>query len=72
MARKKNYTLDEVLRSLAKKRDVRVDSNVKVVQVLTGLDRKFPAHNDLGNGSWGKIDFLCNYQGYRQIFVDRF
>lgn len=23
--------------------------------------------NDLGNKSWGKIDFLCNYRGFTQV-----
>lgn len=28
--------------------------------------------NDLGNKSWGKIDFLVNYCGYVQLFVPEF
>lgn len=72
MARKsKNYNADEVVRQLSKKHDIRVNNDVKVVEVITGKDNKRPAANDVGNGSWGKIDFLVNYCGWRQIFVDR-
>ena len=72
MARKNKYQVDEVLRSLAQKHDVKINADVKVVEVLTGKDAKFQAFNDLGNGSWGKIDYLVNYCNWRQIDVDRF
>lgn len=61
MARK--YNVDEVLRSLSKKSDCKVQGNT--IKVLSGKGQK----NDLGNKSWGKIDYLTNYCGYRQIFV---
>lgn len=68
MARKHNE--DEVLFQLRKKHDVRVTQN-KEVLVLNGKSNKgqFQPQNDLGNGSWGKIDFLVNHCGYRQMFV---
>lgn len=67
MARKHNE--DEVLYRLRKKSDVRVTS-FKEILVL-GKRAKNKQH-DLGNGSWGKIDFLVNHCGYRQIFVTEF
>lgn len=66
MARKHN--LDEVLRSLGKKHDVRVYPNKGDIEVLNGADKT----NDLGNKSWGKIDFLCNYCGYSWYKVSKF
>ena len=62
MARK-NYQVDEVLKSLSKKKDVRIDN--KTIFVIIGYN----AQNDLGNGSQGKIDYLVNYCGYIKIFV---
>ena len=77
MARKHNE--DEVLRTLRSKNDVRIVNgeiqvlkdkvfNKKTSQVETNPKKHF----DLGNGSWGKISFLVNYCGYRQIFVSEF
>ena len=40
----------------------------RTVSVLTGNGRK----NDLGNGSWGKIDFLVNHCGYTLIRTSKF
>ncbi|MGJ7024991.1 hypothetical protein [Petrimonas sulfuriphila] len=65
MARK-NYSIDEVLRTLGKKNDCSITTN-KEIFVLNGKDRK----NDLGNGSWGKIDFLVKYCGFKQYFVSK-
>jgi hypothetical protein len=70
MARK--HKMDEVLSSLSRKHDIRIDVNVKTVEVLTGKSSDSPSNNDLGNKSWGKIDYLRNYCGYTLIFVDRF
>lgn len=63
MARK-NYQIDEVLRSLSKKNDCRIMTD-RTVRILTGNGRK----NDLGNGSWGKIDFLTNHCGFTLIYM---
>jgi hypothetical protein len=59
MARKQ-HTEDEVLIILKKKHDVHINRNNKSIHVNT-LDNP---KNDLGNGSWGKIDFLTKYCGY--------
>jgi len=72
MARKQRYTEDEVLKALSKKHDVNVNSTTKTIQVLNGKNKKFPKANDLGNKSWGKIDFLCNYREYNWFFVSEF
>ena len=77
MARKHNE--DEVLRTLRSKNDVRIVNGEiqvlkdKVYNKKTGQVETNPKkHFDLGNGSWGKIIFLVNYCGYRQIFVSEF
>lgn len=57
MARK-NHSEEEVLRSLNKKNSVNINRSSKVVTVSTN-------QGDLGNGSWGKIDFLTKVCGYR-------
>lgn len=66
MARK--HTVDEVIRSLSKKKDVRVDLKLKVVELLNSPFK----NNDLGNGSWGRIDFLVNHAGFQKVFVEEF
>lgn len=68
MSRKNKYQVDEVIRILSKKNDVKLDLNNKVVQILKGKKAK----NDLGNGSFGKIDFLCNYNSFTQLYVNEF
>jgi len=68
MARK--HQMDEVLRSLGNKQDCRIDGTD--ILVLNGKGKKQPKQHDLGNGSWGKIDYLVNYCGYRQYFVAEF
>ena len=66
------HSQDEVVRSLSRKRDCRIDTSRKTIEVLNGEDKKQPKQGDLGNGSWGKIDFLCNHCGYRWFFVSTF
>ena len=64
MARK--HKMDEVLKSLHRKKDLSIDSQGNVIYLL-----KEPKNNDLGNSSWGKIDFLKKYCGYNIIEVDQ-
>lgn len=66
MTQKRKHTVDEVLRSLSKKKDIKITGNE--IQILVGKDSK----QDLGNKSWGKIDFLCNHNGYRRFNVIKF
>ena len=68
MARKHN--LDEVLRSLSKKRDCKIFRNR--IEVLNGENNKYTLSNDLGNGSWGKISYLCKIHGFWQMYVGEF
>lgn len=77
MARKHNE--DELLRSLSKKNDVRIYPHHKQIKILSekvykkgeSIDNPKKRH-DLGNNSWGKIDFLINYKGYTKSFVPEF
>lgn len=58
--KKKNYDEASVIRSITKKADISVDCVNKVVQVKKDS-------NEVGNGTWGKIDYLCHYCGYSYI-----
>jgi hypothetical protein len=69
MARK--HTVDEVIKSLDRKRDVKLHPKDKIVEILDGK-KAISASGDLGNGSWGKIDFLVNHQGWQKVFVTEF
>lgn len=56
----KNYDEATCVRELNKKTSCEIVGSV--INVLIGV-------TDLGNGSWGKVDFLTKHCGYRQIFV---
>lgn len=58
--KKKNYDEASVIRSITKKADVSIDYVNKIVQVKKDS-------NEVGNGTWGKIDYLCHYCGYSYI-----
>lgn len=77
MARK-HYSEDEVLVSLRKKRDIRISGHTiavlktkvfspKEMDTIINPLKSF----DLGNGSWGKIDFLLK-RGYYLWYTDKF
>ncbi len=73
---KRKHSADEVLKSLSKKHDVKVvGKSIQVLKAIVtkdGKDVENPAYQgDLGNGSWGKIDFLKS-QGYSLMFVGNF
>ena len=59
---KSRYDEGKVLRQLAKK-SVRIDYAAKVIGVAKGI-------NDIGIHSWGKLDYLQNYCGWKVILVD--
>lgn len=59
---KKYYDEVSVMRAISRKASVSVDSQVKVIQVIKDAI-------DVGIGTWGKIDYLCNHCSYRYIFV---
>lgn len=78
---RKFHTEDEVLQSLRKKKDVRVNPTTKDIQVIMpkvfsekagGLIDNPMYAGDLGNGSLGKIDFLVNHLGYTKFSVGKF
>jgi len=76
---KKTYTVDEVLRFFRTKRDVQIKGNKIFILSDQVWDKKKGEmvdnqrkHNDLGNGSWGRLDFLTNHNGYVIIKVGRF
>ncbi len=60
---------DEVVKSLQRKRDVKIDNTLKRIEVLK-KDKGNPT--DLGNGSFGKLDYLTNYCGYTLSNVSKF
>ena len=58
--KKKNYDEVSVIRSITKKADISIDYVNKIVQVKKDS-------NEVGNGTWGKIHYLCHYCGYSYI-----
>lgn len=56
----KNYDEATCVKELNKKVSCEIVGSI--INVLIGA-------TDLGNGSWGKVDFLRRYCGYQQIFV---
>lgn len=58
--KKKNYDEVSVIRNITKKADISVDYVNKIVQVKKDS-------NEVGNGTLGKIDYLCHYCGYSYI-----
>lgn len=75
MARK-NFRVDEVIRTLSRKRDCKIDAdNNKIFILSNDLEDGSPntnKSNDLGNGSWAKIGFLVRYNGWKIEYVDKF
>ena len=69
MARKHN--LDEVLNSLSKKKDCKIFHQNQLIEILAGGSGNGEAHA-LGNGSWGKLDYLIKCSNYRYVFVNEF
>lgn len=62
----KKYDEMSVLKALDRNPNVRIShpvSGAKVIQVVKGA-------NTVGNGTWGKIDYLCNYCGYVYMFIN--
>ena len=70
MRKNKNYSVDEVLRSLSRKHDVRVEGSF--IKILNGKSKKAQPIGDLGIRTQGKIDFLVNYKGYKRVYVSEF
>lgn len=61
MTKKVSYDEVSVAKSLSRKSSVSVNTNVKIITIKAGA-------TDVGNGSWGKIDYLCKVHGYVYVF----
>lgn len=61
----KNYDEGSVVRALSKNPDIEITyvGTTHVINIFKGV-------TTIGNGTWGKIDFLVNHCGYIYIFVD--
>lgn len=62
MAKKNAYDETSVIRSLSKKSSINVNTINKTVEIVKNS-------TDIGNGSWGKIDYLHKVHGYVPVFV---
>lgn len=51
-----------VVNVLKRMSGISIDTNVKVITITNGIP--------LGNSTNGKLDFLCNYCGYKKIYKD--
>ena len=62
MAKKVAYDETSVVRSLSKKSSIQIDTTEKIIRVVYD-------NTEVGNGSWGKIDYLTKVHGYIVLFV---
>lgn len=62
MAKKKVYDEVSIVRALSKKASVYVNTVEKRIDIVKN-------NTELGNGSWGKIDYLTHVHGYVPVFV---
>lgn len=62
MAKKKVYDEVSVVRALSKKSSVYINTVEKRIDIVKN-------NTELGNGSWGKIDYLTHVHGYVPVFV---
>ncbi len=62
---KKKYDEVSVVRSLSKKNGININRVTKSISVQKD-------NTDVGNGSWGKIDFLTHYCGYTVMITSEF
>ena len=60
--KKKAYDEASVIRSLSKKNSVRISIAERKIEIIKNA-------TDIGNGSWGKIDYLHKVHGYIPVFV---
>lgn len=64
MAKKIAYDETSVIRSLSKKGSIQINTGSKTVKVVRD-------NTEIGNGSWGKIDYLRKVHGYVVLFADK-
>lgn len=53
-----------VIRSLSKKKSIKIDSITKTILIERNT-------TEVGNGSWGKIDYLVKVHGYIYVFANK-
>lgn len=63
MAKKIAYDETSVVRSLSKKDSIHINTVNKIVKIIKD-------NTNVGNGSWGKIDYLVKVHGYIVLFVE--
>lgn len=63
--KKVHYDEASVIRAISKKKGVNVKVNDKIIEVLRN-------QTDVGNGTWGKIDYLVKVHNYIVLFVKGF
>lgn len=61
MTKKVSYDEVSVAKSLSRKSSIKVYPHNKTITIKKGA-------TDVGNGSWGKIDYLCKVHGYVYVF----
>lgn len=59
---KRHYDETSVVRSLSRKGSIQIDTVNKTIEIVKNS-------TDVGNGSWGKIDYLHKVHGYIPVFV---
>lgn len=59
----RNYDEVSVIASLMRKSTINIDRGNKTISIIKDS-------NELGNTSWGKIDFLVNHCKYHTCYVD--
>lgn len=67
METKSKHDEGTVVSLFRRKHDIKIDADEKIIRILRGKN----AHQDLGNKSWGKIDFLQK-KGYTLFHVTAF
>lgn len=60
---KKSYDEVNVVKRLSKKASINIQSWNKTIEIKKD-------NTDVGNGSWGKIDYLVKVHGYVYMFVN--
>jgi len=76
---KKKHNESDVIRSLSRKRDISIKGKTLLILSKDVWSKRINDYapnprkrNDLGNKSWGKIDFLMKYCGYKIKTVSDF
>lgn len=69
----KKYDEADVVRSLSKNPNIKISKGYSSVSkgYCSGVIEVVKDAPTVGNGSWGKIDYLCNYCGYIYVFIKK-